>query len=470
MDIYGKAPAGQNVTVNDLATTRQGTDFRCEIGFDNSTAQRWEIVTTNGGSLFTAKHHIPAASTTPTYDLDGNQTSDGQWTYTWDAENRLTSATRSAAALAAGAPYRAITYRYDSKSRKITRSVATTSGGPLTTEKYLYDGWNCIAEYSNSPLNTANFQLTTSRLWGLDLSGTPQGAGGVGGLLSISDMATATTHYPCYDGNGNVRKLLNATTLVTTATYDYGPFGELVRATGPYALSNPYRFSTKPQDSDTRLYYYGYRYYDPLTGRWPSRDPIGEKGGVNLYNFVRNDGVNRWDVLGLTGETIEVKECEAYLRVDHGSRSNPLKWKFPASGCAMGGAVTCFPESNNNVPSSNHWPNLPNHDDKLVLPDSVANTSSGDASTDKWNNELRDSKNDEDHDEDHDEDFEVEHSFDKVFNNATNRTALLEIKKRLCKCCKEITVTLDIVSDGAGDSRFGSKRQVLRMRCPSNPY
>lgn len=45
--------------------------------------------------------------------------------------------------------------------------------------------------------------------------------------------------------------------------------------------------------------YYGYRYYDPVTGRWPSMDPIGERGGVNLYGFVGNDGVNRLDLLGL---------------------------------------------------------------------------------------------------------------------------------------------------------------------------
>jgi hypothetical protein len=44
--------------------------------------------------------------------------------------------------------------------------------------------------------------------------------------------------------------------------------------------------------------YYGYRYYDPVTGRWPSRDPIEEQGGVNLYGFVGNNGVNRWDLLG----------------------------------------------------------------------------------------------------------------------------------------------------------------------------
>ena len=45
---------------------------------------------------------------------------------------------------------------------------------------------------------------------------------------------------------------------------------------------------------------YGYRYYDPATGRWPSRDPIEDEGGVNLYGFVANDGLNEWDVLGLS--------------------------------------------------------------------------------------------------------------------------------------------------------------------------
>jgi uncharacterized protein RhaS with RHS repeats len=48
--------------------------------------------------------------------------------------------------------------------------------------------------------------------------------------------------------------------------------------------------------------YYGYRYYDPVTGRWPSRDPIEEDGGLNLYGFVGNDGANWVDALGLMPE------------------------------------------------------------------------------------------------------------------------------------------------------------------------
>ena len=72
-------------------------------------------------------------------------------------------------------------------------------------------------------------------------------------------------------------------------------------ATETAAVANPFRFSTKYNDAETGLLYYGHRYYDPVTGRWRSEDPIGEVGGMNLHGFVENDGVGRIDVLGMTG-------------------------------------------------------------------------------------------------------------------------------------------------------------------------
>ena len=54
----------------------------------------------------------------------------------------------------------------------------------------------------------------------------------------------------------------------------------------------------RPRHNRRAIKEYGYRYYDPATGRWPSRDPIGERGGVNLYGFVGNNGVNQFDILG----------------------------------------------------------------------------------------------------------------------------------------------------------------------------
>jgi RHS repeat-associated protein len=60
---------------------------------------------------------------------------------------------------------------------------------------------------------------------------------------------------------------------------------------------------------------YSYRWYDPVTGRWPSRDPIGERGGVNLYGFVGNDGVNQWDLLGLDKRII-TSDCKCPLKIE----------------------------------------------------------------------------------------------------------------------------------------------------------
>ena len=65
-----------------------------------------------------------------------------------------------------------------------------------------------------------------------------------------------------------------------------------------------YKFSIKPVDQETGLYYYGYRYYDPMTGRWPPRDLIEERGGVNLDGYVGNIGVEHWDYLGQFGPLV----------------------------------------------------------------------------------------------------------------------------------------------------------------------
>ena len=126
---------------------------------------------------------------------------------------------------------------------------------------------------------------------------------GVGGLLSQTEVeGGSTVYYPTYDGNGNVSEYLNSSGSIS-AHYEYDPLGSLLSSSTDTLLEAKYKFSTKPEDEATGLYYYGYRYYDPVTGRWPSRDPIGELGGINLYGMLANDTVNYWDVLGLAGPT-----------------------------------------------------------------------------------------------------------------------------------------------------------------------
>jgi len=82
-------------------------------------------------------------------------------------------------------------------------------------------------------------------------------------------------------------------------TTHLGPFGEVIRATGPLAKLNPFMFSTKFYDWESGLYCYPFRYYNPSTGRWIGRDRMEEQGGLNLYGFVGNNPISRCDPFGL---------------------------------------------------------------------------------------------------------------------------------------------------------------------------
>jgi RHS repeat-associated protein len=71
----------------------------------------------------------------------------------------------------------------------------------------------------------------------------------------------------------------------------------LMEKTGTF--DQPFRFSTKRYDEDTGLSYYGYRFYSASLGRWITRDPLGEAGGINLYGFVGNNAISGIDPHGL---------------------------------------------------------------------------------------------------------------------------------------------------------------------------
>ncbi|MCX6883825.1 MAG: RHS repeat-associated core domain-containing protein [Verrucomicrobia bacterium] len=202
-------------------------------------------------------------------------------------------------------PQQRLDFAYDHQGRRITKRVwnnTTRTGALAVDQKFLCDGWNLVAVLG------ADTTLLRSFAWGTDLSGTFQGVGGVGGLLWIHDLSTLnnqpSTHFVAHDGNGNVSLLVNAADGTDSARYEYGPFGEVIRATGPMAKSNPFRFSTQYQDDETDLVCYLHRYYNPSAGRWLSRDPLGERGGANAYGFIGNEPVNDVDVLGLLAASV----------------------------------------------------------------------------------------------------------------------------------------------------------------------
>ena len=185
-------------------------------------------------------------------------------------------------------------FAYDFMSRRISKIVSSWNGSafiPQFTNYFIYDGWNLIATFG--PMGA----IQQSFVWGLDLSGTMDQAGGVGGLLAIA--SSGTNYFASYDGNGNITGLINGTDKSTSARYEYSPFGELLRATGPMAKVNPCRLGTKFWDDESGLIFYGCRYYNPSQGRWIGRDSAGEqKGGNNLFGFCNNNPLSNIDTDG----------------------------------------------------------------------------------------------------------------------------------------------------------------------------
>jgi RHS repeat-associated protein len=125
---------------------------------------------------------------------------------------------------------------------------------------------------------------------------------------SGSPAVRGASFYAVSDGNGNVSVLVDADSAAgPVETLEYGPFGRVVaqhRADGgavPAAVPSrcPFGFSSKYLDAGSGLLYFGHRYYSVDLGRWLCRDPLGEKGGANLYAYCQNDPVNAVDPLGL---------------------------------------------------------------------------------------------------------------------------------------------------------------------------
>jgi RHS repeat-associated protein len=328
-NVIGTAKSNASVTLwgsdgSYTLASRHGDYFRGELAVNNSTGALWLTITnfavlTNGsnpdietnlnGSTF-----LPKTPEVYGYDLDGNLTNDGRWTYTWDAENRLVGM-QTLGSIPAAARL-SLVFAYDWQGRRISKTVSNwvSSAWQFAGQtNFTYDGWNLVAE-----LNALNpSTLVRSYLWGLDLSGSPQGAGGVGGLLAVAYYGAQTTNsFVTFDGNGNVAALVNAADGTALAQYEYGPFGEVVRATGPMAKLNPFRFSTKYQDDESDLIMYPVRPYSPSTGRWLSRDALEEAGGLNLYLFAGNDPVQFIDPFGYEWKVVRARADRALATCD----------------------------------------------------------------------------------------------------------------------------------------------------------
>jgi RHS repeat-associated protein len=202
-----------------------------------------------------------------TWDLNGNLASDGQRNYAWDVENRLVSITYP------GQPGKQTTFTYDGLGRRRTISSTPPGGGSVTSTSYLWcDDAICQAR------NASNSAIRSYYGEGEYVPGTP-----------------AQTLYYGVDQVGSVRRVFASTS--SAPAYGYDAYGVPLQATAPLT---DFIYGGLFYNADSGLYLAKYRPYDPLAGRWLSRDPFGEDTDTakNLYPYVGGNPVSRVDPTG----------------------------------------------------------------------------------------------------------------------------------------------------------------------------
>lgn len=374
--IYNPANQRTNLTRADASTVGYKYDPIGQIKVADSSVNTedrgylydaaWNLARrTNNGSTSTfpvdLKNQLTAepGGDSDVYDANGNltQRNTGSGTnvynvyqYTYDDENRLVSMLHDYGDVSG---WWKTDFVYDGlgRLRKRTEYAYYAEGWLYTNAfvSYIYDGWRVIQERSynnNSP--------SVSYTRGNDLSGSMEGAGGIGGLLARSSGYSGgnfTTH-SYYFADGNVTYMLNSSQAMV-AKYRYDPFGNTISSSGTLAADNLYRFSSKEIHANSGMYYYGYRFYDPNLQRWINRDPLGETGfekqrdtrfgsvwrftefaelseGSNLYILVHNSPIAKIDPFGC-----DTWYCACVVSGDPSSTCSVGPFKIPGAGCQI---------------------------------------------------------------------------------------------------------------------------------------
>lgn len=238
-----------------------------------------------------------------TYDVNGNLTNDGVRAYTWDGENRLVGIVYVADT------EKKTTFQYDGLNRRAV--MVETEGTQSKTTTFLWNGTDLLIAQAGSEIK----------------SYYPQGE--IHGEESL---------YCVCDRLGSVRETVNQDHLITSRM-TYKAYGETKTHLPPLIGKAPdYRYAGLFFHEQSGLYLAVFRAYDPSAGRWISRDPIGEDGGVNLYTYVASDPINNDDSLGLSPSLAGFAKYELHKAIKFCAQpknwiSNELVSQVPGLQC-----------------------------------------------------------------------------------------------------------------------------------------
>ena len=201
---------------------------------------------------------------TYTYNNNGCLTGDGTWTFGYDVQNRLTSASKSGVSAS---------YLYDPLNRQSQKTVGSTK------TRFIYNGVQRIAEYDGT---TGSLITRFVYAKGLDEP-----------VVEVTSAGIRSYFHA--DRQGSVIAKSDNTGAVT-GRFDYGPFGESAVLSG-----TSFGYTGQRYDAESGLYYYKTRYYSPVIGRFLQPDTIGYGDGLNMYAYVNNQPMDVTDPLG-TGD------------------------------------------------------------------------------------------------------------------------------------------------------------------------
>lgn len=302
-----------NDLIDRLLTETVTTPGNSTFAYDNlDNPTTWN--TPASGSLtntFNGLNQISAwGSSSYSYDADGNLLSgDGIKTYKWDAENRLIEIDYTAGGKSQ--------FSYDGLGHRMV-DVETASGGGTTTTRYLWCSIRICQTRDGSDnllrrdLDEGEYNVSTSQK-----------------LLYMPDQL------------GSVRDVLDGTTGNLVQSYDYTPNGGTARSSG--STSTDYQYGGLFAHAASRLNLSATRAQDGGTGRWLTKDSIGEIGGVNLYSYIGLRQMSLVDPTGLIGEyacinrALPTEDCAP-------PSAPPMTWGQMGTEVAVDSAIMCFPE------------------------------------------------------------------------------------------------------------------------------